>query len=219
MIIDQLGYHYSPSTYSPDLGYAQFDARLTGKAGDRLFDANEAVFPVNAGGTLKEQLIHHPWRSQKIRVAIGVFTLRAHDGDVMNGFSFGGNLEIDEHTAYSDLHLKSSAPVFNLSSSNLHDDPETPTALLASELSACIARRKAAWGTNDQEFERRLLALDPFQAFLISLETLRNRIENFSQSDRNQRYQMVARAVHRAINTLKDAGQWPQHIPSLEDVL
>ncbi len=218
MIIDQLGYHYVPSDYSPELGYAQFDARLTGKAGDRLFDASEAVFPVNAGGTLKEQPIHHPWRSQKMQVAIGAFTLHAHDGDVMSGFSFGGELEIDGQTAYSDLHLKSPAPVFNLSSS-LHDSPGAPAALLASELSACIARRRAAWGTNDQEFESRLLALDPFQAFLISLETLRNRIDNFSQSARNQRYRTIARAVHRAINILKDADQWPGHIPSLEDVL
>ena len=218
MIIDQLGYHYIPSDHSPELGYAQFDVRLTGKAGDRLFDASEAVFPVNAGGTLKEQLIHHPWRSQKMQVAIGIFTLHAHDGDVMSGFSFGGELEIDEQAAYTDLRLKSSAPVFNLSSS-LHDSPEAPAAILASELSACIARRRAAWRTNDQEFEKRLLALEPFQAFLVSLKTLSDKLETSPHLTETQHYRAVARTVRRAIKILKDAGRWPNYIPSLEEVL
>jgi hypothetical protein len=153
--------------------------------------------------------------ANQLRVAAGRFSLHAHNGSIIEVFSFGGEVEIIRHDDYSNCRLTSPAPIFNI-----RDAPQQlGGGLLINELAALVAKRRAAWASNDTGFTRRLSQVDPFQLFVVALTTLEANTHQVPTSARGQKYREVVNAVNRAIRIVKETGEWPASIPSIEDVL
>ena len=211
----RFGYFFFPSGYRPPLGYAAFDAYLSGPRTDWYFDTQAVTFSVATDDAIRHVRVVHPWSQapQRLRVVFGRFYLVAHNGELVEGCSLGGDLEVVDHGAYTSCHLTSPAPIFEM------DDPNGFIDLLEPEIEAELARVRAEWIGSDAEFDRRIAGLDPMTLFVVSLNFLDSYLHSQPQATTDDRVMAERSAVHRAIHTLQDAGHWPTPIPTLRDLM
>ena len=192
----RLGYYLHPSRYDPPLGHAAMDFYPAGPDAARYFDTQAALFPVTDGEKVKPLLVLHPARQsqQSYRVVFGRFYLLAHDGDMVEGISLGGVLDVDGHDAYTHGHLSSPAPIFDMADGGL---ALTLEALVQGEL----AKMRAQWTGSDAAFDRRLAQIEPMGLLAASLNLLNGYLHNHPQASPDQ--VMNGRsAVRRAMRTL-----------------
>lgn len=209
------GYFFFPSTYRPPLGYAGFDAYLSHPRTDWYFDTQAATFAVATEDAIRHVRIAHPWPQspERLRVVFGRFYILAHNGELVEGCSFGGDLEIVDYGTYTSCHLTSLAPIFDL------ENPNGFIAILEPEIEAELARLRAEWSGSDTEFDRRLASLDPATFFVASLDFIDKYLHSLRQAADDDQIMDVCNALHRAIHKLKDAGEWPEKVPVLRELI
>ncbi len=203
---EQFGYYFYPSTYSPPLGHASVDVFLAVCENDWFFPTKTAAFPVADDDEGVHHLhVTHSWTlgQRSYRLAPGIFFLIACDGDLVEGFSFGGDLTVDCEDDHIKCQLRSSAPFFDLS-----DTTELVT-ILVPEFEAELGRLRAGWQGPDEEFDRRVAAADPFALFVVSLGLSNAYAHRLPALDSDQYLLDDRQAVRRAVHTLQKAGQWP----------
>lgn len=211
----RFGYFYFPSSYRPPLGYSAFDAYLSAPRTDWYFDTQAATFFVVTDEATRHLRVVHPWPQapQRLRVAFGRFYLVAHNGELIEGCSLGGALEIVDHGTHTSCHLTSPAPIFEV------DDPNGFINLLESEIEAELARVRAEWTGSDAEFDRRVAGIDPMRLFVASLEFLDSYLRSQPNATANDLVMAERGALQRAIHTVQDAGLWPPSVPSVRDLI
>ncbi len=209
------GYFFFPSTYRPPLGHAAFDAYLSAPRIDWYFDTQAATFVVVTDEAIRQVRIVHPWTQapQRLRVVFGRFYLVAHNGELVEGCSFGGDLEVVDHGTHTSCHLTSPAPIFDI------ENPNGFIALLEPEIEAELARLRAEWTGSDAEFDRRLTGIDPATFFVSSLDFIDRYLHALPQATEDDQIMDERNAVHRAIHTLKDAGEWPEKVHTLRELI
>ncbi len=209
------GYYLHPSNYHPSLGYAGLDVYLAASQPDRFFDTEAALFSINTGDKTIQMEILHPVATTPARyqVAFGRFLLLAYNGDVEIGMSFGGLLEIETRDTYTLCHLSSSAPIFDIEESG------GLVATLESEIEAELARLRPQWTGSDAAFDSRLASIDALTLFVASLSLLDDYLDNHVQAAPADDVLAERTAVRQAIRALQRAGQWPQPVPSLRELL
>jgi hypothetical protein len=211
----RFGYFFFPSHYRPPLGYSAFDAYLCEPRTDWYFDTQAATFPVVTDEATRHLRIVHPWplAPQRLQVVFGRFYLVAHNGELIEGCSLGGTLEIDDHGTHTSCHLTSPAPIFEV------DDPNGFINLLESEVEAELARARAEWTGSDAEFDRRVAKMDPMTLFVASLDFLDAYLRSQPNAMANDLVMDERSALHRAIRTVQEAGLWPTFVPSLRELI
>jgi hypothetical protein len=157
----------------------------------------------------------HPWplAPQRLQVVFGRFYLVAHNGELIEGCSLGGTLEIVDHGTHTSCHLTSPAPIFEV------DDPNGFINLLESEVEAELARARAEWTGSDAEFDRRVAKMDPMTLFVASLSFLDAYLRSQPNAIANDLVMAERSALHRAIRTVQEAGLWPTSVPGLRDLI
>ena len=208
------GYFFFPSAYRPPLGYVAFDAYLSAPRTDWYFATQSATFPVATDDGIRHVRVVHPWPQspQQLRVVFGRFYVLAHNGEMVEGCSFGGDLEIVDHGLHTSCHLTSMAPLFDI------ENPNGFIALLEPEIEAELARLRAEWTGSDAEFDRRLAEIDPATLCVASLDFIDKYLHALPQATEDDQIMDERNAVHRAIHTLQDAGEWPEIVPTLRDL-
>lgn len=211
----QLGYFFHHSNYSPPLGYEALTVYLANSHPDRYFDTQAAIFPVDDGDRVRRLYLTHPpvLNRQSFQVVFGRFFVVAHNGDLVQGVSLGGALQIEVHDDHTACSLTSPAPIFALDSS------AGQLSLLECKVEAELARLRAEWTGSDVGFDRRLGSLDPLTLFAASLNLLNDYLSNHPQVISPDEVQAEHTAVRRAIRTLKEAGQWPKPVPTLRELM
>lgn len=211
----RFGYFFFPSKYKPPLGHASLDIYLSSPRSDWYFDTQAASFKVTDGDAVWQESISHPSSQPKrqLRVLFGRFYLVAHNGEMVEGCSLGGDLEIVDHGAYTSAHLTSPAPIFDM------ENAQGIITILEPEVEAEIARLRAEWTGSDAEFDRRLATLEPFTLFISSLDFIDSYLHSQPQATADDLVLSERNAVHRAIHTLKDAREWPKNIFTLRDLI
>jgi hypothetical protein len=209
------GYYLYPSRYDPPLGYSALDVYLAKSDPERYFDAAAAFFTVTDGERTSQVEIYHPFPQapQQYQVVFGRYYLLAHNGDMVEGMSLGGVLDVQTHPSHTVCHLSSPAPVFDI---------EETGGLIASlevEVEAELARLHAEWRSSDAAFDRRLASLDPMTLFAASLSLLESYLHSHPQAITPDEAVAERTAVHQAIRTLQHAGQWPKPTPSLRELI
>ena len=219
MASQNTGYYYYPSNYSPPLGHPRLDVHLLSEPAHRFFDAHKAIFPVAETDGFRELTITHPWEdwmgSEVERICAGRFQLIDINEVPHYGFSLGGNLEIHNLEAYTLCTLTSSAPIFNL----MGDDNKSAEDLLVNEIEVLFAKRMANWATDETGFAKRMSEIDPLTLFFASLETLENEIQEMPLEVKEHGYQGISHVINETIHTLKEASDWPSHIPVISDLI
>mgnify|MGYP001400368337 CR=1 FL=1 len=209
------GYFLHPSRYAPPLGYSALDVYLARSDPERYFDAAAALFAVTDGERTSQVEIYHPFPQapQRYQVVFGRFYLLAHNGDMVEGMSLGGVLEVGIQPNHTVCHLSSPAPIFDMEESG------GLIATLEVEVEAELARLRAQWHDGDAAFDRRLASLDPMTLFAASLSLLDDYLHNHPQAVTPDEVLTERTAVHQAIRTLQHAGQWPKPTPSLRGLI
>ena len=105
---------------------------------------------------------------------------------------------------------------FSSRSSILCDPDSAPTASLFNP--ALVARERAET-QNDELLAHKLANADPFQLFVASLAALDVRAKKLAASAKTQQYRQLASQVSKAIQAVKEAGEWPDPVPNLEELL
>jgi hypothetical protein len=213
------GYYFYPSKYSPPLGHPQVDVYLMSEPSERFFDAHKVIFPAAESDGFRELTITHPWEdwmgSEVERICAGRFKLIDSNKVSHYGFSLGGNLRIQNLDAYTLCSMSSSAPIFNL----IMDGNQSAEDLLVNEIEVLIAERKAAWGTNEAGFAKRMSEIEPLTFFLAALVTLEGEIQEIPLETREHGFHGISEIIRETVTIMKEAGDWPLDIPAISNLI
>jgi hypothetical protein len=211
----RFGYFFHPSHYRPPLGFAALEVYPARSDPDRFFDTAAALFSVNNGEKTTQVEIAHPFPQspQRYQVVLGRYHLLAHNGDMVEGVTLGGVLEVETDPNYTRCLLTSPAPIFEI------EERGGLVATLEVEIEAELARLRAEWPGSDAAFDCRLASQEPLTLFAASLNMLDDYLHNHPQAMTPDEVLAERTAVHQAIRTLQDAGQWPQPIPTLRELM
>lgn len=209
------GLIFQPSAYSPPVGYAGFNIELTDHPAPRYFDARRALFPVEDGGVMRLQAVEHPWNGPaELRFAIGRIRLDAHDGDHEEIYGFGGVATVTAAGAATVCQVTSTAPFLPL-----NDDPHSAVAALESELEVILARSRAGWGSDEYAHLDRLSHIDPLLLFASSLAAVERRLAPMVEHQGEESLRGAWRMARAMRERLAWAGDWPETVRPLEELL
>ncbi|MEW5868084.1 MAG: hypothetical protein AB1894_02325 [Chloroflexota bacterium] len=213
------GYYLHPKNHSHAPGYPRLDILLAGKSTGVYFEPESVKLRAisslgeNLTGEIETLEIQHPWRLRNTyRVCVGPVDVWDHRGKVFKAFTFGGALNILVEEDCTVCALESPAPILDL----IADKDMSIT--LAEEVEILLARRRAAWAGKDQEFEKRLANLDPFELYTTCLEVLRGQYEAFPHKEMLST-QHLLRFLRAEIHDLQAQNRWPARLPGIEEIL
>lgn len=209
------GLVYYPSRYSPPLGHAGFELRLTAVPGHRYFDARRALFPVEQSGALRLLPVEHPYRLvNEFRFTSGRIRLEAHDGDHEEIVTFGGRAQVKVEGNETVCRVTSTAPFLPL-----NNDIDSPFVLLESELEVVLAQSRAGWGREEARHLDRMGELEPMTLFVASIRTLEERLQRLSHAEGDPSTQRTLRLARDIRYLLERSGEWPPAASGLVDLL
>jgi hypothetical protein len=212
----EYGYLFGPSRYGTSWGHEALDVWLSDEPTNEAFGVRVAEFTVYDGERFHLLDVTHPFAlgRRSLQVGIGRFFLMPYHGNLVQGFSTGGELQIDNRGDFTWCHFSSTAPIFSLEGP-LND----PVHLLVPEIEAELARLRATYGADDPKFYRKLGQLDPFETFVAALDFLRSRLDILRQLIPDDQWTQTAIALRTGIEAIMAAGEWPQAVPDFDDLL
>jgi hypothetical protein len=214
-MISELGYYFHPLSQSGTHGHSQLDINIYSEPTEKHFDPIRVhLFVVKADQDLERVTISHPWTgASPLRVGPGRVLLQDYRDKVVQAFSFGGEMEITNHSLYTSCHLTSPAPIIHLVQGQ-----DTPT-ILVTEFESFLARRRAEWAGNEMGFEARLAKIEPLTLFVVGLATIKEHLQHVPPQLRGESYRQEAHIINEAIQTVQENGHWPPSLPTLAELL
>lgn len=211
----ELGYKFYSPKGPAALGHPRLDVNIYAQPTGEHFDPQRASFQVaEPGDGVDELKVTHPWHGQRrLRLCAGSIVIQDRHRKTVEGYSFGGDLEIVDHGSYSTCTVTSPAPIFDLS------NPRSTETEIVAEFEAMLARRRARWGKDDRGFERRLATAEPFLLFAAALEEMEARLCEVPVANRDDPWWQVCGPLPLAIRALKQSHEWPRQLPTLDQLL
>ncbi len=213
----QPGFSYAPSTYHPPIGHSRLEIILLDPKLENKDDLKRVRFTVFDRGDMKEMIISHPWLGNgqnTYRITPGRFRIWEKDEDIHYGLCLGGELNINREGDFTRCLVYSNAPIFNL-----QDEINSPGMMLASEVEALLAERRAAWGENEEAFVQKLSQIDPlrlFSALVARIEEEQKLIPGLARGESYWKEEHILRTIIKSLDT---AGHWPVRPDRLEDLI
>lgn len=210
----ELGYIFSPKRYPHAPGYPRLGVLLRQDPSLKHFDPEKVQFTI---ARHKNQLslleVFHPWPyGTDYQVCSGPIIMVDRFGKNAEAFSFGGRLRISSGEYTTVCLLESQAPI-------LDSTPSDPTLLsFVEEIQIILAERRAEWLPKRDEYEERLIALDPMTLYLACLQALKDKLEQFPHKEVDEILPLT-HFVHEEIAALHESKLWPMWIPSLEELI
>lgn len=162
-----LGYLLGTTNREHAPGHPTVDIWLAETPSQRHFDPEQVRLNCFIEAHVDALAIEHPWSGERTApLAAGMLILIDRKNKHIDGFLFGGNMEIEVESSFTHIHLSSPAPIML----RRNDHPEIN--LLIEEACILLARRRAVWAEHPEELEQRLFHTDPltlYAAFLISI--------------------------------------------------
>lgn len=207
---EKLGYQFHQSDESIGSTEARYDFNVYDEPTGEHFDPEEARLTI-ALGSLGAEIaqIKHPWIGRRtLRVCAGDIVLEDRTGKTVDAFVFGGELDVHVHENRTECHLVSPAPIY-------HAEPTVPgevddmASMLATEFEVLMAKRRAHWAGDPDEFASRLAAVDPVRLYAAAVAAAMVSIQSIPRSRRRARHRTVLPALRDATETLEVRGLWP----------
>lgn len=209
------GYIFWPSKYAPPVGHTGLDIFLTPHRGERAFDTAAIEVLVEEYGLARSLLINYAANVfDTMHVAPGELVLHAHGGDSFMVLTFGGQLTIQTTEAYRTCSVRSTAPIFYMG-----EEGHALTGLMAAQMSVLMARTEARLRLEEAELTGRLSAVDPLRLMATALHEIQEYVNALPGEIRHEQYHGEALALTRVMRILQEAGDWPAHVPSLEELV
>lgn len=180
---DHPGFVLLPSRRPTEPGYAGLDIWLLEQPTGRHFDPSQIVLYTAGEHGIDYSSLEHPWSGETQLTAVcGPIDLIDHKGHHIEGFTFGGSLEIETKRTETKAVLRSPAPIL-LNTQTQTIRAEQAVSLLIEEFNILLARRKAFWQDNAEELEQRLAAANPLHLYAAFLPIVYQRFKNLPPSD------------------------------------
>lgn len=210
-----LGYQFYPPTWGHSLGHPRLDVRLGANPSQVHYDPEKADFAiVGLDGGRERLTVTYGWQGAKsYRACLGRIMLHDRANKLVQAFSFGGQLTIQNEESCTLSILTSTAPILDLIA------PDALNARLVSGFEALLARLEARSRQAHFLFMRRVVSLDPQTLFMAGLASLTQSMAQIPPALRYAHYQEEKRAIEEVIVALQKQGQWPDNPPGLEALL
>lgn len=177
----QPGYYFHPRKDPRSPGYPQLDITIRDRPTRGYFDTEKVqVSVVGTAGAIEVQTICHPWPWQvKHRVAAGRVIMTGRDEEIVEAFTFGGDLSVESQADRTLCTIQSAAPILEPLSDTSTQFVETIPSRLCAEVEALLAQRQAKWAGSPAGFQKRLGAIEPMQLYAACVKTLMERLNQF----------------------------------------
>ena len=209
------GYRFSPSKYSPPIGYSGLEIWISTHDRGGYFDVKYLDLPTYEGSLFRlRQISRHGEESSALHVCPGEIKLLSHKGDEIHGFTFGGTLSLSTENDYRKCVLNSTAPILRFG-----DDPTSAGAILVDEIIDLISEAEVKWGSKEGQFYEKMANLPPYDVFLGSLISLQAQADSVPSSLRTEKYRKVVSTLKKCIQTVKQVDGWDGTAQSLSELL
>ncbi len=214
------GYYFHPAREEDAVGYSRLDITIRDQPTHQHYDPESVRIPVLTDrGEIQEYKIAHPWAlGNSLDASAGRVELRDRKGEAIHAFTFGGQLEIQSGHDATMCSLKSPAPILHL----ILDEPtrlgHNPQTLLALEVEALLARRRASWVSHLTTYQERLAALDPLALYIASLRSMSMRFEDFPSAWKSANVELL-NLIHSELSRLGKRSVDSQSCQSLDDLV
>ena len=211
-----IGYTLEPSRYSPALGYSRLSVLISANPTQRFFDVKQFSIPTFDGRFLRYTHItrHELAPAESFKACVGELRLETHQGETMQAFTFGGNLQTSVEMGALYCEYTSNAPILKLD-----DDPNSANRAIADEIVDLLAELESKLSGHEDELYTRLSKFDPYTIFLSCLVSLQALVDNVPLGVRRERFHQASVNIQRAIQVVRQTDGWDGHSPSLEDLL
>lgn len=213
------GYYFHPKTHPHSPGHPRLDVNIFETPTTLHFDPEHLfIYAVNLKKmshkpSIDYLKIRHPWIYDKaFKVVAGPVIISDHVGKEVEAFTYGGNLQIQLKDTYTSCAIESPAPILHLK------DKEDITTILAEESEIILAERRAKWEQDEDEFDRRLVNVKPFDLYVACLTHLEKKHQRSQHKDLPHINHFL-NFIHSEIQELKDKRLWPFLVPELEKIL
>ncbi len=216
----QPGYYFHPRKDPRSPGYPQLDITIRDRPTGGYFDTEKVqVSVVGTAGAIEVQTICHPWPWQgKHRIVAGRVIMTGRDEEIVEAFTFGGDLSVESQADRTLCTIQSAAPILDPMSDTSIQFVETIPSRLCAEVEALLAQCQAKWAHNPQGFHRRQGAIDPMQLYAACIQALAERFEQFP-SIRASWSGVFIRFLHTETVHLAEEGMELSDISALEELL
>jgi hypothetical protein len=171
------GYILAPGRRQSAPGAAKLQVFLEDTPTTEHFDPKSVMISAfNDHGGVYHVTIEHPWPSEReLRICAGPFDLVDRKGKHIEGFTYGGRLEIEVSDHSTSLTLDSPAPI-------LVRPHHALSNLLAEESEILLAQRRATI-IDEEALEQHLADADPLKLYRACLQALQERLQHLPLSD------------------------------------
>ena len=159
--------------------------------------------------------IHHRSVRQPtdLQVCAGSVRLADRADKTVRFFTFGGDLHVEAGDVCTRCTLRSAVPII----------PQQATdyahRLLAAEVEALIAGRRAVWSRRRASMDSRLACADPVELYAAALDVIRARIASFPPAARDESVLELLRLIDTSRRDLNYQAGAAARVASLDDVL
>jgi hypothetical protein len=209
-----LGYLYHYPNFNKPTPF-QLDICLTEKPTEKHYDPKNVSVSVvsdDQENIIEQMKIVHPMSSSKDRrFCPGVVRMVDRKDKVEEALIFGGNLSIQSEETATFLIFTSTAPIIKITNTTKMDE------MFRDEIEILWAERRAYWLSQPEEFDRRLVSVDPLVLYRASLNALIEKYENLRHYD--PQGIDVMHYLQTRITRLNKAGFKMVPEPQIKDIL
>lgn len=206
---------FYPASDPHALGHPQLDVTLFAQPTGADDDLESVDFVVATGkGEVEHLLVQHPWPwPGHYRVGADYVTMLTRYSEIVDAFTWGGELEIRSDDTQTLCSLTSPVPIFDL------DDMDSLEDELANRFDAVVAGWRAQWQREDITFEAGLAQTEPGVLYAVALTEMQARLHLVPVQARDDRHWRLVQVIHQSIHLAQQQGAWPTPVPALTDLL
>ncbi len=210
----ELGYFYHPRERPNAPGHPRLDVLLRSVPSGKHFDPMRVRLSiVTKLGRIEFIKVRHPWPLlDHYRACAAGIILQDCKGNIVEAFTFGGDLRIETEDGLSTCVLTSPAPILELI------ETSSIPVILSEETEILLAERRAGWAHDPSIYDKRLSAADPLILYIACLEAIRKKFEHIP-TEESELIREFGQFIHVEIKTLRELHEWPLYIPLIDELL
>lgn len=216
-MINELGYTYSPRRRASEPGFSSLRIVICIKPSELHFDPKSiSLIVYSMASGINSLTIHHGGGPlSQYQVVAGPVHIEDKIGKAVDAVCFGGDLTIDTSDPECTIcTLSSPAPILG------NYSEYSVACILAEETEILLAERRSAWEDKEDEYERRLGAVEPLRLYYACLVSLQEHFKKIHLLKDEEQYHVLSVIKAELQQRAMPAGEMEEgKVERLEDIL